>query len=86
MVEKTVDRCELSIVKGSLPLEEGPSKGDTLESMLIVRLHCKHSTVRYTFLALLGSNKVINRYRQNAPFIIIDSNIVDDSWGARFAS
>jgi hypothetical protein len=48
--------------------------------------HCKHGTARCTFLALLGSNKVINSYPQNAPFIIIDSNIVDDSWGAVFPS
>jgi cell cycle checkpoint control protein RAD9A len=45
-VEKTVDRCELSIVEGKLPSseDEQDEERDTLESMLIVRLHCKHGT------------------------------------------
>ena len=49
-VEKSVDRCELSIVDGS-PDEANPDDDeddeanrdrDTLESKLIVRLYCKH--------------------------------------------
>ena len=46
-VEKTVHRCELSIVEGVLPTEnidpaEDDEDRDSLESRLIVRLHCKH--------------------------------------------
>jgi cell cycle checkpoint control protein RAD9A len=46
-VEKTVDRCELSIVEGVLPTQhadqdENDEDRDSLESRLIVRLHCKH--------------------------------------------
>ncbi|TCD69521.1 hypothetical protein EIP91_007451 [Steccherinum ochraceum] len=54
-VEKVVQRCELSIVTG-----EPPSTGstadedhDSLESKLIVRLHCKHGVVK-THKLLLG--------------------------------
>ncbi|TFK44246.1 Rad9-domain-containing protein [Crucibulum laeve] len=47
-VEKTVERCELSIVEGIQPaegvvLEEDQ---DSLESKLILRLHCKHGVVK----------------------------------------
>jgi hypothetical protein len=52
-VEKAVDRCELSIVEGALSAEDedaGDSgENDTLESKLIVRLYCKHGTVRSAY-------------------------------------
>ena len=46
-VEKSVDKCELSIVDGvpdeaNLDDEEANRDRDTLESKLIVRLYCKH--------------------------------------------
>lgn len=42
-VEKTVDRCELSIVEGASDQNEEPDEErDAFESKLIVRLHCKH--------------------------------------------
>ena len=46
-IEKTVDRCELSIVEGFVPTEnagqdEDEEDRDSLESRLVVRLHCKH--------------------------------------------
>lgn len=52
-VEKTVHKCELSIVDG-----EPPNTGtaadedhDSLESKLIIRLHCKHGTyIRISFI------------------------------------
>jgi cell cycle checkpoint control protein RAD9A len=50
-VDKTVDRCELSIVEGASPSdderEEDSEERDSLESRLIVRLHCKHGTVPF---------------------------------------
>ena len=41
-VEKTVDRCELSIVEGGAEPQGENEEQDGLESKLIVRLHCKH--------------------------------------------
>jgi cell cycle checkpoint control protein RAD9A len=43
-VEKTVERCEMSIVEGVAPTEDETldEDQDGLESKLIVRLHCKH--------------------------------------------
>lgn len=46
-VEKTVERCELSIVEGvqstqHADQDENDEDEDSLESRLIVRLHCKH--------------------------------------------
>ena len=38
-VEKSVERCELTIIEGN---EQEGEDSDTLESKLIVRLHCKH--------------------------------------------
>lgn len=49
-VESAVERCELSIVDGPPEGEggEGSSDGeeerDTLESILVVRLHCRHGS------------------------------------------
>ncbi|KAJ7096368.1 Rad9-domain-containing protein [Mycena epipterygia] len=55
-VEKSVERCELSIVEGAQrgegdkPCDEDQ---DGLESKLIVRLHCKHGVVKTHRLLLL---------------------------------
>ncbi|KAH7909331.1 Rad9-domain-containing protein [Hygrophoropsis aurantiaca] len=53
--EKSVERCELSIVEGVLSTDqEGPNEDqDTLESRLIVRLHCKHGIIKTHRLPLL---------------------------------
>ncbi|KAJ7647375.1 Rad9-domain-containing protein [Roridomyces roridus] len=48
-VEKSVERCELSIVEGDGTGEDQ----DGLESKLIVRLHCKHGVVKTHRLLLL---------------------------------
>ncbi|CAK5281514.1 unnamed protein product [Mycena citricolor] len=45
-IEKNVERCEMSIVEGSLDRTESD---DSLESRLIIRLHCKHG--KYTLIA-----------------------------------
>ncbi|KAI0078686.1 hypothetical protein K474DRAFT_1641090 [Panus rudis PR-1116 ss-1] len=46
-VEKTVTRCEMSIVHGAAHAEdENDDEHDSLESKLIVRLHCKHGVVK----------------------------------------
>ena len=48
-VEKTVDRCELSIVEGAVHTQnqEPEDDADSLESKLIVRLYCKHGECHY---------------------------------------
>ncbi|KAF4567626.1 hypothetical protein EYR40_006627 [Pleurotus pulmonarius] len=46
-VEKTVDRCELSIIEGKESDENNEGEDeDSLESRLTVRLHCKHGIVK----------------------------------------
>ncbi|KAJ7188321.1 Rad9-domain-containing protein [Mycena filopes] len=50
-VEKSVERCELSIVHGAQPADDEDRDG--LESKLIVRLHCKHGVVKTHRLLLL---------------------------------
>ena len=43
-MEKTVERCDLTLVEGSADgqAQEEDSNQDSLESKLIIRLHCKH--------------------------------------------
>lgn len=52
-VEKSVERCELSIVEGN---DQEGDREDGLESKLILRLHCKHgdsnSFTRHSSLSL----------------------------------
>ncbi|KAJ7132795.1 Rad9-domain-containing protein [Mycena crocata] len=50
-VEKSVERCELSIVEGTNNRSDEDQDG--LESKLIVRLHCKHGVVKTHRLLLL---------------------------------
>ncbi|KAI0954118.1 hypothetical protein AcV7_007440 [Taiwanofungus camphoratus] len=47
-VEKTVDKCELSIVDPEYTGQAiyNDENADTLESRLIVRLHCKHGVIK----------------------------------------
>ncbi|KDQ28530.1 hypothetical protein PLEOSDRAFT_1040901 [Pleurotus ostreatus PC15] len=45
-VEKTVDRCELSIIEGDTSEQNDDGEEDSLESRLTVRLHCKHGIVK----------------------------------------
>ncbi|KAJ7045466.1 Rad9-domain-containing protein [Mycena alexandri] len=51
-VEKSVERCELSIVNGGAQ-DTADEDQDGLESKLIVRLHCKHGVVKTHRLLLL---------------------------------
>ncbi|TFY53994.1 hypothetical protein EVG20_g9883, partial [Dentipellis fragilis] len=51
-VEKTVDRCDLLVVEGAAGQEDDEDR-DSLESRLIVRLHCKHGIVKTHRLLLL---------------------------------
>jgi len=41
-MEKSVERCVLSIVEGDQDGGDDDDERDTLESKLILRLHCKH--------------------------------------------
>jgi len=58
-VEKTVDKCEFSIVEGDPPgqTEDDDEEHDSLESKLIVRLHCKHGEFRFVSLVLLSQSE-----------------------------
>ncbi|KAJ8587447.1 hypothetical protein M405DRAFT_863720 [Rhizopogon salebrosus TDB-379] len=53
--EKTVERCEFTIVEATdLYEQDAPDEDqDTLESRLIIRLHCKHGIVKTHRLPLL---------------------------------
>ncbi|KAF8972991.1 Rad9-domain-containing protein [Flammula alnicola] len=54
-VEKSVERCELSIVEGkqTADSEQEDEDEDSLESKLIVRMHCKHGVIKTHRLLLL---------------------------------
>ncbi|KAF7376107.1 hypothetical protein MSAN_00025500 [Mycena sanguinolenta] len=53
-VEKSVERCELSIADDAQPANNrSDEEQDSLESKLIVRLHCKHGVVKTHRLLLL---------------------------------
>lgn len=55
-VEKTVDRCEMSIIEGREATEDSEPPRydqDDLETRLIVQLHCKHGVVKTHRLILL---------------------------------
>ncbi|GLB37678.1 putative rad9 [Lyophyllum shimeji] len=55
-VEKTVERCEMSIVEGREAIEDSETPADEqddLETRLIVQLHCKHGVVKTHRLILL---------------------------------
>ncbi|KAJ7218108.1 Rad9-domain-containing protein [Mycena pura] len=52
-VEKSVERCELSIVEGLAGSQTNDEDQDGLESRLIVRLHCKHGVIKTHRLLLL---------------------------------
>ena len=41
-VEKSAERCELSIVEGSPNEGNDDEEHDSLESKLIIKLYCKH--------------------------------------------
>ncbi|KXN90855.1 Cell cycle checkpoint control protein RAD9A [Leucoagaricus sp. SymC.cos] len=51
-VEKSVERCELSIVEGAEADEESDGEFDSLESKLVVRFLCKHGVVKTHRLVL----------------------------------
>lgn len=53
-MEKTVERCDLSIVEG-VPDEDNVNEDhDSLESKLIIRLHCKHGMHSYPFPRIIS--------------------------------
>ncbi|KAH7888735.1 Rad9-domain-containing protein [Phlebopus sp. FC_14] len=61
-IEKTVERCELLIVEDTTQAEpdEPDEDKDTLESRLIVRLHCKHGIVKTHRLPLLVPTSLLS--------------------------
>lgn len=58
-IDKTVKRCELSIVEGPLH-EEFNEDEDTLESRLIVKLHCQLGIVKTHRLPLMIPNSLLS--------------------------
>ncbi|KIP03421.1 hypothetical protein PHLGIDRAFT_497258, partial [Phlebiopsis gigantea 11061_1 CR5-6] len=55
-VEKSVDRCELSVTEGRDGAQGGDiDDQDSLESKLTVRLHCKHGVVKTHRLLLMNA-------------------------------
>ncbi|KAG9316562.1 Rad9-domain-containing protein [Chiua virens] len=58
-LEKTVERCELVITDG-LSSDQSQEDEDTLESRLIVRLHCKHGIVKTHRLPLLTPTSLLS--------------------------
>ncbi|TFK51794.1 hypothetical protein OE88DRAFT_1712289 [Heliocybe sulcata] len=57
-VEKSVSRCELSIVEG-ISSDPDDEDNDSLESKLIVRLHCKHGVIKTHRLLLLTPTSLL---------------------------
>ncbi|KAF9484428.1 hypothetical protein BDN70DRAFT_825463 [Pholiota conissans] len=60
-VEKSVERCELSIIEGADAADVGEEDEghDSLESKLIIRFHCKHGVVKTHRLVLLTSGSIL---------------------------
>ncbi|KAJ7593908.1 Rad9-domain-containing protein [Mycena floridula] len=59
-VEKSVERCELSIVESDASAEDMLDEDkDGLESKLIVRLHCKHGVIKTHRLLLLTPTSLL---------------------------
>ncbi|THH32490.1 hypothetical protein EUX98_g1666 [Antrodiella citrinella] len=58
-VEKSVHKCELSIVHGELPSTGSTSdeEHDSFESKLILRLHCKHGIIKTHKLLLSETSR-----------------------------
>lgn len=52
-VEKSAERCELSIVEGSPNEVSDNEEHDSLESKLVIKLHCKHGVVKTHRLLML---------------------------------
>ncbi|KAI0319386.1 Rad9-domain-containing protein [Amylostereum chailletii] len=63
--EKTVEKCELSIVEGAT--DDDDDEQDSLESKLVVRLHCKHGIVKTHRLLLLTPNSLMAPGIPDAP-------------------
>ncbi|CAL1714621.1 unnamed protein product [Somion occarium] len=71
-VEKTVTKCDLSIVHGEAPEGEEDEDHDSLESKLIVRLYCKHGVVK-THRLLLA--ETLKHMAPNVPDSVEESNL-----------
>ncbi|KAG0707339.1 Rad9-domain-containing protein [Suillus ampliporus] len=61
-IEKTVERCEFTIVEATdlYEQEEPDEDQDTLESRLIIRMHCKHGIVKTHRLPLLVPTSLLS--------------------------
>ena len=85
-VDKTVNRCELSIIEGGAESEDNEDQ-DSLESKLIVRLHCEHGNGLSPYLSTfdlsfqLVAEVSIHRDRENSSLAAVDPDIVDGARG-----
>ncbi|KAF8070693.1 Rad9-domain-containing protein [Lyophyllum atratum] len=73
-VEKTVERCEMSIVEGHEATDDAtrPDDQDDLETRLIVQLHCKHGVVKTHRLILLTPTSLM---APGVPEALTESNL-----------
>ncbi|PCH36237.1 hypothetical protein WOLCODRAFT_126890 [Wolfiporia cocos MD-104 SS10] len=60
-LDKTVEKCELSITEGgpAISIDDATGEEDSLESKLIVRLHCTHGIVKTHRLPLMNDAEYI---------------------------
>ncbi|OCH96237.1 hypothetical protein OBBRIDRAFT_765738 [Obba rivulosa] len=65
-VEKTVDKCELSLHDGGIAGQDD-EESDTLESRLTVRLHCKHGVIKTHRLLLQAPTGLLAPGAPDAP-------------------
>ena len=70
-VEKTVERCEFSIVDGDHQEDVGEDH-DALESKLIIKLYCKHGAL--SDLAHIPPS-YMPRHRQDPPRAHVDADV-----------
>ena len=66
-MEKSVERCELSIVEGTQQQanERSDEDQDGLESKLIIRLHCKHGDSAHNTPYSVSTDRNLRR-RENS--------------------
>ncbi|KDQ61407.1 hypothetical protein JAAARDRAFT_102468, partial [Jaapia argillacea MUCL 33604] len=69
-VEKSVEKCVLSIIEGAPPSQGDRSdeETDSLESRLVIRLHCKHGIVKTHRLLLLSQPSLLAPGLQDSEF------------------
>lgn len=79
-MEKSVERCELSIVEGQLANnEEEADEEDSLESKLIIKLHCKHGVILFSIEFPINLTLCWGRCNKDSSIVNADSSIANGS-------